>query len=127
MTAFVVLAHGSSLAAANDTIRELAERLHEACGFPVEAAFLEPVHPNLHEATALLVKRGATDIFVIPHFLAPGIHLTRDLPRIIGELSRIHSGVRIEATAPLDGHPALLEILIDRAREAVGRCGALKP
>ena len=127
MTAFVVLAHGSSLAAANDTIRELAARLQEACGFPVEAAFLEPVHPNLPEATAVLVERGATDIFVIPHFLAPGIHLTRDLPRIIGELSRIHSGVRIEATAPLDGHPALLEILIDRAREAVSLCATTQP
>lgn len=127
MTAFVVLAHGSSLAEANNAIRQVAARMEAACGCATEAAFLDPVHPNLNEAAGVLVARGATEIFVLPYFLAPGIHLTRDLPRIIADVSRIHSGVRIEATPPLDGHPALLDILLDRAREAVSGRGAGRP
>jgi len=121
MTAFVVFAHGSSVAASNDAIRQLAGKLQQASGFAAEAAFLELAAPDLYQAAADLASRGATEIFVIPYFLAPGIHLRRDLPRIMEELTRIHTGVKIVATDALDGHPALLGILLDRAAEATGR------
>jgi len=118
MTAAVVFAHGSSVDAANEAIREIAARLQDASGVVAEAAFLELAHPDLTEITAALVERGATRIVVLPYFLAPGVHLQRDLPRIMDELSRIHTGVRIMAAPGLDGHPGLLNILLDRLRDA---------
>jgi hypothetical protein len=36
----------------------------------------------------------------------------------VKEISREHGSLPIEVTPPLDGHPALLEALLDRAREA---------
>ncbi|HZU27141.1 MAG TPA: CbiX/SirB N-terminal domain-containing protein [Bryobacteraceae bacterium] len=118
MTAFVVFAHGSRVAAANDAVRQLAAGMEQSSGWTTEAAFLELGQPDLPSATAELISRGATEVFVIPYFLSPGVHLTRDLPRIIEELRSIHKGVTIAATQGLDGHPALLQILLDRASEA---------
>lgn len=85
-----------------------------------ETAFLDAAQPDLREAVARLVPQGVTRIIVLPYFLTLGIHLKRDLPRIVDELLGIHTGVEIIVTEPLDGHPALKEILLDRAQKALG-------
>lgn len=84
----------------------------------VEPAFLEQASPDLAGGVACLVERGAGRILVIPYFLTLGIHLQRDLPRIVERLSSIHPGVEIRVTPPLDGHPALAQILLERAWNA---------
>jgi sirohydrochlorin ferrochelatase len=53
---------------------------------------------------------------VLPYFLTLGIHLQRDLPKLIGELSREY-GIPIRVSDPLDGHPELSRILVARAAE----------
>lgn len=127
-TAIVIFAHGSSIESANDSVRRVADRVaHEAARDGrfdlVETAFLEQGRPGLAEAVAAVVARGAARIIVVPYFLTLGIHLQRDLPEIVGKLSSIHSGVEIRVAPPLEGHPALGEILIERAREAVALGG----
>lgn len=115
----VVFAHGSSVESANDAIRAVAARLAQRGSFDlVEPAFLEQGKPDLAGAVRRLVDRGASRVLVIPYFLTLGIHLQRDLPRIVAEISRIHQGMEIRVTPPLDGHPALVDALLDRAREA---------
>jgi sirohydrochlorin ferrochelatase len=115
MTALVVFAHGSTVEAANRAVHDVAARLEAKSGYVTEAAFLEIAQPDLPRAVENLVKRGAVRIVVLPYFLAPGKHAERDLPRIIQQLRGIHKEVRIEAAANLDGHPALVGILLDRA------------
>jgi sirohydrochlorin ferrochelatase len=51
---------------------------------------------------------------VLPYFLTLGIHLQRDLPRLVDDLSREHS-IPIRVAEPLDGHSTLSRILVDRA------------
>ena len=82
----------------------------------VEAAFLELGEPTLEGAVARLAARGVTRIVVIPYFLTLGLHMERDLPVLLSEAAASHPEVKIEMTPPLDGHPALVEILMDRAR-----------
>lgn len=117
MKAFVLFAHGSSVESANDAVRTVAAELASSGGYLVETAFLDPVRPSLNEAVAALAARGTTDIIVIPYFLTLGLHLQRDLPRIVSSAARIHKSVRVQVAPPLDGHPALVEILLDRARQ----------
>ena len=57
---------------------------------------------------------------MVPYFLTLGVHLERDLPRIINHLSNRFGDVKIRAVAPLDGHPALVDVLLDRVRAARG-------
>ena len=120
-TGIVVFAHGSSVDSANQAVHRVASELARQGGFSLlEAAFLEQAAPSLAEAVAKLVARGANRVLVIPYFLTLGIHLQRDLPRIVARLSSIHKNVEIQVTDPLDGHPALCQILLDRARGAPG-------
>ncbi len=114
-TGIVIFAHGSPIESANQAVRDVAAQ----AGFELfETAFLDPVRPSLPEAVKRLVDRGASRILVIPYFLTLGLHMQRDLPVIVRDLSRIYTGMDIRVTPPLDGHPALREILLDRARDA---------
>jgi sirohydrochlorin ferrochelatase len=116
-TGIIVFAHGSRLEPANQAVHAVARQLAAAIGFEaVQAAFLELGEPSLPGAVEALVAQGVDDILVVPYFLTIGVHLERDLPRIINQIARTFGGVRIRAAAPLDGHPALLEVLLDRIR-----------
>jgi sirohydrochlorin ferrochelatase len=120
VTGLVIFAHGSSVASANEAVAAVTARMAAEGGYElVETAYLELAQPDLREAVHRLAVRGAKRIIVIPYFLTLGIHLRRDLPRIVAELSGIHPGVDIEVTEPLDGHPALVNILLERAAAAL--------
>jgi sirohydrochlorin ferrochelatase len=117
-TGLIIFAHGSRIESANETVRAVARQLAELGSFRnIEPAFLELGRPDLREAVARLVSTGIRRIVVIPYFLTLGIHLERDLPQIVAELSTAHPDVEICVTSPLDGHPALLQILLDRSKE----------
>jgi sirohydrochlorin ferrochelatase len=119
MTGFIVFAHGSRVESANQAVREIAARMAAAGQHAVEPAFLELGDPDLAEATARLAARGASRIVVIPYFLTLGTHMQRDLPRLVRDAASVHGNLEIDVTSPLDGHPALLEALLDRANEAI--------
>jgi len=118
MTGFIVFAHGSRVESANQAVRNVAAQM-AAAGHAVEAAFLELGKPDLEGAAERLVARGAGSIVVIPYFLTLGTHMQRDLPRLVAQASRAHGGIAMRVTSPLDGHPALLQALLDRASEAL--------
>lgn len=115
-----MFAHGSSVETANESVRAVTAEAARVGGFPLmDTAFLECARPDLPEAVAKMVAEGAGRILVIPYFLTMGIHLRRDLPRIADDLMRRHPGVAIEVTEPLDGHPALPQIVVERAQKAL--------
>ena len=119
-TGIIVFAHGSRIESANEAVRAVASSLARSghAGY-VEAAFLELGQPDLPTAAARLVGLGVHRLVIIPYFLTLGIHMERDLPRIAERISSTHKGLEIRIAPPLDGHPALLQILEDRARESL--------
>lgn len=117
----ILFAHGSRIEAANESVRIAAAELARAGSFPhVEAAFLELGQPDLPGAAARLAERGVQSILVVPYFLTLGTHMERDLPALVREISKAHNNLEISVTPPLDGHPALVQILLDRVRAALG-------
>ena len=116
-TGIIVFAHGSRLEPANEAVRAVARQLAAAGGLEaVETAFLELGEPSLEGAVEALVARGVHDILVVPYFLTLGIHLERDLPSIINQIAGRFGHVKIRATGPLDGHGALVDVLLDRIK-----------
>jgi sirohydrochlorin ferrochelatase len=86
-------------------------------GMLVGAAFLEGGTPDLRGAVDAMASR-VSRIVVVPYFLTLGLHLQRDLPRLADEVRRAHPELEIHVTPPLDGHPAMVDVLLARAREA---------
>jgi len=116
-TGIVVFGHGSSVPSANEAVKFVAADAARAGGWEAcETAFLE-ADPRLGDAVEKLAAAGVDDILVLPYFLTLGIHLQRDLPKLVDELARRHA-VAIRVAPPLDGHAGLSRILVDRAREA---------
>ena len=114
-TGIVVFGHGSSVPSANDAVRMIAADAARQGGWELyETAFLE-AHPRLSDAVEKLAAEGAGEILVLPYFLTLGIHLQRDLPKIVDDLERrFHLPIRV--APPLDGHPELSRILVERAQ-----------
>jgi sirohydrochlorin ferrochelatase len=113
---YIIFAHGSRVEPANEAVRSVATQFARAGGFEyVEAAFLELGRPDLEGAVAQLIDRGVRDLLVIPYFLTLGTHLERDLPKLAAQAAAAHPGVDLRVTPPLDGHAALVDILLDRA------------
>ena len=116
-TGIVVFGHGSSVASANDAVRIVAANAARQGGWPLyETAFLE-CDPRLSDAVRILAAAGASDVLVLPYFLTLGIHLQRDLPKLVADLASQY-GLPIRVAPPLDGHPGLGKMLVDRAIEA---------
>jgi sirohydrochlorin ferrochelatase len=119
-TGCIVFAHGSRVEPANDAIRAVARDLAQILApHQVMAAFLELGYPSLEAAANQLAMTGVERIVVLPYFLTLGLHMERDLPRILENISNLHNGLEIVAAPPLDGHPALVQILADRARGVI--------
>lgn len=120
MTAVIVFAHGSTVEEANEGVRAMTAEVARRGQFElVDTAFLECTAPDLKASIAGMVQRGAKRIVVVPFFLTLGIHLRRDLPGIVGQLRLIYKDVAIEVTSPLEGHPALVEVMLGRAKDAL--------
>lgn len=120
-TAIVLFAHGSPVESANQAVREVAREVGRRGGFDfAEVAFLEPYPPSLEDVVGRLAAAGVSRILVVPYFLTLGLHLQRDLPRTVENAAALHPGVEIRMTPPLDGHPGLCGIVLDRARAALG-------
>lgn len=119
-TGIILFAHGSSVAEANQSVHELAERVARAGPYGyVRAAFLELAEPGLAEALAAASEAGLRRVIVIPYFLTMGIHLQRDLPRLVEPLRERFPRLEIEVAPSLDGHPQMPALILSLVREAL--------
>ncbi|MEP7351715.1 MAG: CbiX/SirB N-terminal domain-containing protein [Acidobacteriota bacterium] len=114
-TGYIVFAHGSSIESANEAVRIVAaDFASKGLLQTVEAAFLEGGKPDLAGALEAMADK-VSRVVVVPYFLTLGLHLQRDLPRLIDQVKMAHPGLQIEVSPPLDQHPALIDALLDRA------------
>ena len=116
---YIVFAHGSSIESANEAVRIVAADMARVgssrLGGLVIAAFLEGGSPSLPGAIDEVVASGVNRVIVIPYFLTLGLHLQRDLPKLVDAARSAHPGLDVVVGDPLDGHPAMAEMLLDRA------------
>jgi sirohydrochlorin ferrochelatase len=117
ITGIIVFAHGSRVESANEAVRAVARELVRSASCKrVIAAFLELGQPDLESAASQLVEDGVERVVILPYFLTLGLHMERDLPRLAERIRQNHKDLKIDVAPPLDGHPALAEILADRFR-----------
>jgi sirohydrochlorin cobaltochelatase len=112
--AIVLFAHGSRDPAWAVPFRAL-KALVEARrpGARVELAFLERMRPTLDEAIDAIAAERAGRVLVVPLFLAPGGHTTRDLPVLLEAARARHPALAIRATSSIGEEPDVLGALAD--------------
>ena len=118
-TALLLIAHGSREENANADLYYLVERLRSQCldSF-VEASFLELAEPTIEQGSARCVALGAERVILLPYFLSAGVHVTRDLTQACQRLGVHYPGVEFRLAEPLGRHPLLVQIVLERARQA---------
>lgn len=106
----VAVGHGSRDPRARATLARLLERVRELRpGLDVRLAHIELNTPLLDTTLAELAAEGR-DAVLVPLLLAPGYHVTHDLPAALAAVP----GLRARVAEPLGAHPLLVEALADR-------------
>ncbi len=109
--AYLLVAAGSSRAAANVEVQHTARRVAGQLGRPVAAAFATAAEPTVGAAVRDLYEAGAASVGVLPWFLAPGVLLDRALTQAVAHGARL-------AAAPLGDHRLLAELALSRYDQA---------
>jgi len=119
-TAIVILSHGSRLPEAQATLQKITALVSSGVNekFIVEGAALQFNQPDLPAAIARAADKGARQIVVVPLFLYLGLHMQRDIPEIIAEQGNLYPGIKISMAEHIGADPRLLDIIMDRVREA---------
>ena len=86
---------------------------------PVEAAFLEMMTPNLHSAVDGLVKKGVTQVTVVPVFFGQGGHLRNDFPVMLDKCRLDFPAIELSASAAAGEDTEVLLAIIDFANRSM--------
>jgi sirohydrochlorin ferrochelatase len=115
MLGILLIDHGSRRSEANAALENMAERVARLrSDAVVAAAHMEIAAPDLATVFADLVKRGATNIVILPYFLSDGRHLSQDIPQLAAAAAAAHPGITYHIGAALGPHDALAQLLLER-------------
>jgi sirohydrochlorin cobaltochelatase len=112
--ATLLVGHGSRRARSNEQVRELAVGLEERLCVPVDVAFLELAEPAIGETIAGLTP-AVSEITLVPLSLFAASHVKNDIPLAVQRARSRHPALTLHTGAHLGIHPALIDLLDDRA------------
>lgn len=116
--ALIIVAHGSRKESSNEEVKALGEKvkiLQDQDYAFVMTAFLEFTAPSLEEGMLSCVEKGASEIVILPYFLASGNHVTRDIPEAFEKIRASHPQVKITLKDHVGSSPGMVNLLSDMA------------
>lgn len=117
--AVILLAHGSRVPRAGDSMELVAQRLREKLGGCfVETCYLSRLGPHFPEVFERCVARGAKRIVLIPYFLHAGLHLVMDIPKMMQEKVREFPDVELVLGKHLGFDESLVDLVGRRIEES---------
>ncbi len=111
--ALLIVAHGSRKDESNNEIHELANNIAaKSNAFSiVEACFLEIAKPSIPEGLEICVNKNASEILIMPYFLAAGRHVIEDIPHIVNEEKMKYPMISIKSLPYFGSNPDIVDIL----------------
>lgn len=117
--AIAVIGHGTPRSKqSQDAARQQAAQLRDHfASSEIVSVYLddEPSIPSIYQTTQSPV------IIAVPFFLAPGSHVTQDVPQALGlapnEVTATVQGRRVYYTPPIGTHDVICHIIVELARE----------
>jgi sirohydrochlorin ferrochelatase len=110
--------HGSRRDEANAMLERVAEALRGRTDDAVRVAHLEIALPDIASAIDACAGEGAREVVLVPWFLSPGRHTTRDIPEQARAAAARHPGLRVRVADPLGLDERLIDVLLARAASA---------
>ena len=120
--AVLLVGHGSRRERSNDQVRTLAAALEERLGVPVDAGFLELAEPSISEAIAGLAPT-VSRLTVVQLSLFAASHVKNDVPLAIRSARAEYGDLAVHSGSHLGVHPALVDLLDDRAAAVEAELG----
>ncbi|MGF7036631.1 sirohydrochlorin cobaltochelatase [Paenibacillus mucilaginosus] len=119
MKAILFVGHGSRDAEGNQEVREMVDSLTSRLTVPiVETCFLEFEAPSIRTGIATCVKRGATQVAVVPITLFAAGHAKLHIPAAIDAARLQYPQVQFDYGRPIGVHELALDILTSRVQDA---------
>ena len=126
--ALLLMAHGSRDRAAREEYVRIAAAL--ATRLPNETVVFSALEfpdedklPSIEEGWRRCLEAGARRIVALPFFLFPAGHVREDLPDELDRARRAGGDAEVELLPPLGPADELLDVLIDRADDALATPG----
>lgn len=126
--ALLLMAHGSRDRAARAEYVRIGEALGKR--LPNEKVVFSALEfpddgdlPSIEEGWRRCLEAGAKRIVAMPFFLFPAGHVREDLPEELDKARRAVGDAEVELLPPLGPADELLDVLIDRADEALATVG----
>jgi sirohydrochlorin ferrochelatase len=122
-TGLIIVDHGSKRRESNAMLELFVERFRAAAEpgkyVTVEPAHMELAEPTIAQAFGRCVAAGAKRVVVMPYFLLPGRHWSKDIPHLAAEAAAKHAGIEFLITAPFGLHPLMMELVEARVEHCV--------
>jgi sirohydrochlorin ferrochelatase len=119
-TGILLFAHGSPVEEANRGVHDLAAKIEAAGPYSyVRAAFLDSTQPDLNTGVRQAAEAGLERLIIIPFFLTVGLHLRRDLPKLVAAAQEEHPGIQVNVGQSLEGHPLMPSMILSRVRDVL--------
>lgn len=91
-TGILLVSHGSRLNYNREFITDVYNQYKNQTVFHVGQGFMELCEPTIAQAINEMTEKSDLDrLVVVPVFLAPGVHTTRDIPSILGIIEKSES------------------------------------
>jgi sirohydrochlorin ferrochelatase len=120
----LIIDHGSVKEEANHMLECVGELVQRMAGESalVRVAHMELAAPTVADGFEACIAGGATEIVVFPYMLSPGKHSTRDIPRMVAEISAAHPGIPVQVTAAFGVSEQLAAVVLSRSGVPAVQC-----
>ena len=114
--AVILIGHGSKMKGFQSSMARVARELRQDKRFGrVVCAYLEITPPSISSAIDDCAARGADEISLLPYFVLSGMHVRKDIPRIIAQARRRHARkVKIKLCPSLGYHKKIVDVVKER-------------
>jgi len=123
----LAIGHGSKLPFNKEVVTQIADYIAQKhSDVIVRAGFMENSKPTLEEAIEGFSGTDVTKVAAVPVFLASGVHITKDIPRILsldekgcGTLEIDGKSVPLCYAGPLGADELIAELVFKRVQEVL--------
>lgn len=118
-TAVIILFHGSRAEGSERAVKRIIADVRKRGEYDIVCeAYLQYGSPRISDTIDNCVRQHAENIVIVPFFMQPGAHVTRDIPAFIQTIKKKHSEIKIMMADFVGAHPLMTDIVMDLVKKS---------